>query len=312
LAAGFRHNASVSPSRWSGLPQASAARSSSRSPSCLEIISLRSDSSRRGRTYLIADTNLRSLDPRGSPLRRIGAIARPGTTSYSLIRRLVDERPTHGYRRIRRLINRQGKADGKPPVNGKRVQRIMQANKLTLERHTGHRPERTHDGVVIALRSNIRWCSDHFELGCRNDEIVRVLFAIDACDREVMAWLAASAGISSEMVRDLMVAASNVDSGSARRRMLSNGCPTTARLKSPRTRSTPQPPWASSFVSRQSARRNPTASRRHSSKPSNAITLGCAETLIALLPAWFEDYNEVHPHSGLKFLSPREFLRLSA
>src|SRR5690348_16182476 len=55
----------------------------------------------------------------------------------ALIRRLVDERPTYGYRRIRRLINRQRKADGKPPVNGKRVLRIMQANKLTLERHTG-------------------------------------------------------------------------------------------------------------------------------------------------------------------------------
>jgi putative transposase len=39
----------------------------------------------------------------------------------------------------------------------------MQVNKLTLERHTGRRPGRTHDGVVIALRSNIRWCSDHFE-----------------------------------------------------------------------------------------------------------------------------------------------------
>ena len=37
-----------------------------------------------------------------------------------------------------------------------------------------------------------------------------------------------------------------------------------------------------------------------------------AASVIALLPAWFEDYNEVHPHSGLKFLSPREFLRLSA
>ena len=60
------------------------------------------------------------------------------------------------------LINRQRKANGKPPVNGKRVLRIMQANKLTLERHTGRRPGRTHDGVVIALRSNIRWCSDHF------------------------------------------------------------------------------------------------------------------------------------------------------
>ena len=124
----------------------------------------------------------------------------------ALIRRLVDERPTYGYRRIRRLINRQRKANGKPPVNGKRVLQIMQANKLTLERHTGRRPGRTHDGVVIALRSNIRWCSDHFELACRNGEIVRVLFAIDACDREVMGWLATSAGISGEMVRDLMIA----------------------------------------------------------------------------------------------------------
>ena len=70
----------------------------------------------------------------------------------ALIRRLVDERPTYGYRRIRRLINRQRKANGKPPVNGKRVLRIMQANKLTLERHTGRRPGRTHDGVVIVLR----------------------------------------------------------------------------------------------------------------------------------------------------------------
>jgi hypothetical protein len=136
------------------------------------------------------------------------------------------------------------------------------------------RPGRTHDGVVIALRSNIRWCSDHFELACRNGEIVRVLFAIDACDREVMAWLATSAGISGEMVRDLMVACVERRSGSARRRIPSNGCPTTARLTSPRTRSTPQRPWASSFVSRQSARRNPTASRRHSSKPSNATMLG--------------------------------------
>jgi hypothetical protein len=34
----------------------------------------------------------------------------------ALIRQLVDERPTYGYRRIRRLINRQRKADGRPPV----------------------------------------------------------------------------------------------------------------------------------------------------------------------------------------------------
>ena len=102
-------------------------------------------------------------------------------------------------------MNRQRKAEGKPTINAKRVLRIMQVNKLTLERHTGRRPGRTHDGVVIALRSNIRWCSDHFELACRNGELLRILFAIEACDREVIAWSATTAGISGEMVRDLMI-----------------------------------------------------------------------------------------------------------
>lgn len=42
----------------------------------------------------------------------------------------------------------------------------------------------------------------------RNRELMRILFALDACGREIIAWLAiASAGISVEMVRNLMVTA---------------------------------------------------------------------------------------------------------
>ena len=33
-----------------------------------------------------------------------------------------------------------------------------------------------------------------------------------------------------------------------------------------------------------------------------------AETVLGLLPEWFDDYNENHPHQGLRFLSPREFI----
>ena len=68
--------------------------------------------------------------------------------------RLASERPAYGYRRMTRLLNRQLQAEGKSKINAERVLRIMQANKLTLERRTGRRPGRTHDGVVIALRSN--------------------------------------------------------------------------------------------------------------------------------------------------------------
>jgi putative transposase len=32
-----------------------------------------------------------------------------------------------------------------------------------------------------------------------------------------------------------------------------------------------------------------------------------AKTVIGQLPIWFEHYNELHPHSALRYLSPRQF-----
>ena len=34
-----------------------------------------------------------------------------------------------------------------------------------------------------------------------------------------------------------------------------------------------------------------------------------AETVLRLIGNWTEDYNDNHPHSGLKWHSPREFIR---
>ena len=44
------------------------------------------------------------------------------------IRRLVDARPTYGYRRIAALLNRERRAASQPVVNAKRVHRIMGNN----------------------------------------------------------------------------------------------------------------------------------------------------------------------------------------
>ena len=33
-----------------------------------------------------------------------------------------------------------------------------------------------------------------------------------------------------------------------------------------------------------------------------------AISVLQQLPAWFKDYNAIHPHSGLRMLSPREFI----
>ena len=72
------------------------------------------------------------------------------------IRAIVDARPTYGYRRVTALLNRELRLQRQPAVNAKRVLRMMQHHGLTLERHTASRPGRPHDGVVIALRSNVR------------------------------------------------------------------------------------------------------------------------------------------------------------
>jgi len=233
------------------------------------------------------------------------------------IRQIVDERPSYGYRRITAVLNRQLRAAGSSVVNTKRVLRILQANGLTLERHTARRPGRTHDGVVVALKSNVRWCSDHFELPCRDGSVVRVLFAIDACDREIIAWSATTAGISGEMVRDLMVVCVErrfgttkapipvewlSDNGSA---YIAAQTSDTATALGLRLAFTPVRSPESNGISEAFVKTLKRDYARHSILPD-------AATAIGLLPTWFEDYNEAHPHFGLKFLSPREFLRLSA
>jgi transposase InsO family protein len=37
-----------------------------------------------------------------------------------------------------------------------------------------------------------------------------------------------------------------------------------------------------------------------------------AATVFGMLQAWMDDYNNLHPHSALRFQSPAEFRRLSA
>ena len=63
------------------------------------------------------------------------------------------------------------------------------------------------DERVAVDSSNTRWCSDGFELACDNGERVRVAFALDCCDREVMNWVATTRGIDAGLVGDLMMQA---------------------------------------------------------------------------------------------------------
>ena len=115
-----------------------------------------------------------------------------------LIRILVLKRPNYGYRRITAILNRLLRKDGHKLVNHKRVYRIMQINQMLLARRYTQRPDVPHDGRVIVMRSNLRWCSDGFEFICWDGDVIRIVFIIDSHDREFMAWRCViNCGISS-------------------------------------------------------------------------------------------------------------------
>jgi len=200
------------------------------------------------------------------------------------------------------------------PVNRKRVLRLMQQAALTLQPHTGRRPIRAHEGTVVAPASNRRWASDGLEIPCWNGEVVRVAFAIDTHDREVMAWVATTgAGISGEMVRDMMLECVErrfdavrapepvqwlADNGSAYTAAETVDFATALNLIACFTpvRSPESNGVCEAFV--KTFKRDYV---RVSPRPD-------AISVLQQLPAWFEDYNAVHPHSGLRMLSPREFI----
>lgn len=263
-------------------------------------------------TLGVARSNV--IERRDGARPRRGPQERPGDVELAgAIRALVDARPTYGYRRIAALLKRERRSDGMPPINAKRVYRLMKKHGLLLERHTARRRPREHDGQVATIRSNCRWCSDALEFTCWNGEIVRLAFALDCHDREAIGWVATTAGISGEMIRDMMVrcveqrfAAIRAphpvqwlsDNGSifAAHRTVEialalNLVPCFTPVESPESNG-----MAEAFV--KTFKRDYV---RVSSIPDAAAAL-------ALVDSWMEDYNTVHPHSRLGYRSPREYI----
>jgi putative transposase len=141
-----------------------------------------------------------------SPKRR-GRPALPDAELVAAIKSIIGSLPAYGYRRVHALLVRQAHELGRSAPNHKRVYRVMKAHGLLLQRPAGGAEKRRHDGRVAVEQSNLRWCSDGFEIGCDNGETVRVAFALDCCDRGALGYVATTEGIKGEDVCDLMLSA---------------------------------------------------------------------------------------------------------
>jgi putative transposase len=130
--------------------------------------------------------------------------------------------PTYGYRRAGALVNRTRSLMGLRPVNHKCMYRVMKTEGLLLPKSPKRRDSgRAHDGKVAVEDSNQRWCSDGFEIGCDNGDVVTSASMKDCCDREIIAWRAwIGRGLPGEPLRDMMIEAVEARFGSTDQRAI--------------------------------------------------------------------------------------------
>jgi len=231
-----------------------------------------------------------------------------------LMLEIMGERPTYGYRRMHALLNKKLHGLGLQRVNHKRVYRIMRLHGLLLARHTGTRPSLAHTGRVSVIRRNARWCSDVFEFLCDDGHTVRIVFALDACDREVIAFTATTGGIGAGMIQDLMLHCIE-----KRFNALQAPCPVewlsdnASCYTAKETRAfAAQLNLSSRFTPVRSPESNGLAEAFIKTFKRDYIlthSLYDAPNAITHLTEWIEDYNEAAPHKALRMRSPREFIR---
>lgn len=270
--------------------------------------------SRVAETLGVARSNLIERAKGGS--RRRGRYAKAGDEALlPLIRRFVDERPTYGYRRITALVNRELARDSLPPANRKRVHRIMQMQSLLLTPSTGSRKGRVHDGKVMVMRSNLRWCSDSLEFTCWNGDVVRMAFIIDAFDREIIAQAAVcNAGISGSDVRDMMLEAVEQRFAATRaphriEHLSDNGSPYTAKDTRDFAIALNLLPCFTPVRSPESNGMSEAFVKTFKRDYLRISPLPDGQTALQKIAGWIDDYNDIHPHSALGMRSPREFIQ---
>src|SRR5258708_21358014 len=213
------------------------------------------------------------------------------------------------------MVNGRREREGRRRVNHKRVYRVMRDYQLLLRRHTG-RPIDTgsHDGRIAVGESDRRWCADGFEIACDNRERVRVALALDCCDREAMSWVATTGGITGDMVRDLMVEAVESRFGTVAPThriewLTDNGSPYIARDTRSFAREIGLEPLTTAIASPQSNGMAEAFVKTFKRDYVERMDRSDAITVMRQLSESFEHYNDVHPHSALRMLSPRMFRR---
>ncbi len=226
------------------------------------------------------------------------------------IRAVTNSRATYGYRRVWAMVNRTFRTG----YNRKRIRRVMQLHGLMLPPRVHRRHGRPHLGQVQQPASNQRWCSDVFLIPCWSGEVISVAFAIDCHDREVPAWTASPRPLTGADIRTLMdrtlwarFGEAALQAPHAIQWLSDNGPPYTATATVLYAHALGPVPITTPAYSPQSNGLAEAFVGTFKRDYVSGADLRDAETVLAQLGKWFDDYNTRAPHSALGMRSPADY-----
>ena len=231
------------------------------------------------------------------------------------LRSAIENQSSYGYRRAWALLRRERACQGLPAVNVKRVYRgscthtvcCCNAELLRCGRSTDTTGE---SRWMRATSAGVRTASS----SAATSEAVRTTFALDCCDREAMSWVASTEGYTGDDVREVMLAAMERRFGNTQpdkpiQWLSDNGSAYTAALTRSFARDVGLEPVNTPVSSPQSNGMAESFVKTMKRDYVDFMPKPDARTAIDNLAIAFEHYNEHHPHSALRYCSPREFRR---
>jgi putative transposase len=226
------------------------------------------------------------------------------------IHAVTNSRATYGYRRVWAMVNRTFRTG----YNRKRIRRVMQLHGLMLPPRVHRRHGRPHLGHVQQPASNQRWCSDAFLIPCWSGEVLSVAFAIDCHDREAVAWTASPRPLTGTDIRTLMdrtlwarFGEATLQAPHAIQWLSDNGPQYTATATVLYAHELGLVPITTPAYSPQSNGLAEAFVKTFKRDYVAGAELRDAETVLAQLGAWFDDYNTRAPHSALGMRSPVDY-----
>jgi putative transposase len=220
------------------------------------------------------------------------------------MRGLAAQYPRYGYRRIRIFLGREGHT-----MSADRAHRLWRLEKLQLPRR---RPRRriaaSRPRPVPATGANQVWAYDFVFDACANGQKLKCLTVVDEWTRESLA-IDVAGSIRSGRVIDVL--ARLVSLHGAPRHLRSDNGPefvstTVLRWLTAEQIETahiaPGKPWQNGT--------DESFNGRFRDECLNMEYFRTRAEAVAIIETWRRHYNEVRPHSSLRYLTPHEFKRV--